>query len=707
YQFHRGSLTTQHFMKRMNRFFEWNLPAVEGIATLAATLLRNKSDEESSKASSDSYFDVIPPFRTFYTGEKDQIRTTGNPIQQMWYNTLLMQFHDVLPGSSIPEVYDECYEFWSQDRSLLRRLRTGAIKALAQAIPSINTKVQKIKLSEIEFEIFLFPILLVNAGGTSISQVVETEADAFDDFIPVCVLERNSNVESGICIKPIQQIPPDAIGFRNISLDRKSERYVFTSQMDSWSVRCGWIAAVRNKVPFNTMERICRKIRNMFLPKNSKNRPTSLKTEANITIETTGDHITMQNEGKDESLHVIIDKKTGMIEQILHNGSSLLKELMKFSIFTDIPYKNPCWNFPVNWWENGLDTLIKRPTIELIADGPVKWTVRVKTNLRKHSKLIVDYSLISGVPGLSVEIGLEFHEIEELVKLTLPVNIDTEYSIAETPYATSTRKNIPTANHDKPRWEKWMHTFVVLEDKKKKHGLAVINEGKYGFDTINGDLSISIIHGPEYPEVDVVSWIKEERKKRLKEGLGSPPTHADQGECLTRLWLLPYSGSWRDGQVHHAAHAFNAPYSINVFYKEPAEVSEIKVSDFKTIVSQQLSEKRFIKSNNRCIEITVIKPADPIPKCFKKEIKGEDSQNYAIKDRGLVFRTINNSNNNAAAEISISSDLLMNFERIVETDLLERPLSNGLNYVINRNRMADNIINIKFAPHQIRTFELQ
>src|SRR5271157_3616531 len=112
--------------------------------------------------------------------------------------------------------------------------------------------------------------------------------------------------------------------------------------------------------------------------------------------------------------------------------------------------------------------------------GPVRWIVRVNRHLSSNSSSMIDYCIIPGVDGIGVFIGLDYHETETLVKYEIPYSVDAVYSIAESCYATTKRLNIPVANHDVPRWEKWMHTFVTVESTDGSAGLAVINEENTG-----------------------------------------------------------------------------------------------------------------------------------------------------------------------------------------------------------------------------------
>ena len=44
----------------------------------------------------------------------------------------MMQMHDVLPGSSVPEVYDDCYDFWLLAREWLTEIYTNALEAIQE-----------------------------------------------------------------------------------------------------------------------------------------------------------------------------------------------------------------------------------------------------------------------------------------------------------------------------------------------------------------------------------------------------------------------------------------------------------------------------------------------------------------------------------------------------------------------------------------------
>jgi alpha-mannosidase len=97
---HQGTLTTQALVKRNNRRAEVALRELEWAAFLAAL-----------------HADVAYP---------------AEALDRLWKEILLYQFHDVLPGTSIKRVYDECharYDAMFEELAGLTRERYAAVAA--------------------------------------------------------------------------------------------------------------------------------------------------------------------------------------------------------------------------------------------------------------------------------------------------------------------------------------------------------------------------------------------------------------------------------------------------------------------------------------------------------------------------------------------------------------------------------------------------
>ncbi|GAB2540823.1 alpha-mannosidase [Gracilibacillus alcaliphilus] len=99
-EFHRGTYTSQAFMKKMNRKLE---------------LLYRESEWLNSWAS------IINPTAVYPSEE----------LIDGWKIILRNQFHDIIPGSSIKEVYEDAAIEYKEAESIVQRTTDQALKALA------------------------------------------------------------------------------------------------------------------------------------------------------------------------------------------------------------------------------------------------------------------------------------------------------------------------------------------------------------------------------------------------------------------------------------------------------------------------------------------------------------------------------------------------------------------------------------------------
>jgi alpha-mannosidase len=102
-EYHRGTYTTQARNKRANRKSEFLLHDAEFIAAYASLITQ------------DYPYPVAE-------------------LQNAWRTVCLNQFHDIIPGSSIGPVYEESQQQYAQLTQDVTRLRTEALKAIAEQL---------------------------------------------------------------------------------------------------------------------------------------------------------------------------------------------------------------------------------------------------------------------------------------------------------------------------------------------------------------------------------------------------------------------------------------------------------------------------------------------------------------------------------------------------------------------------------------------
>ena len=101
-EFHRGTYTSVGKTKRYNRKCEFMLHNAEVLSVLNMLQLNGKYDSDA--------------------------------INKTWKMVLLNQFHDVIPGSSIHEVYDDVFQMYEEAQTDITKVIGTAVAQLAQSI---------------------------------------------------------------------------------------------------------------------------------------------------------------------------------------------------------------------------------------------------------------------------------------------------------------------------------------------------------------------------------------------------------------------------------------------------------------------------------------------------------------------------------------------------------------------------------------------
>jgi alpha-mannosidase len=82
----------------------------------------------------------------------------------------------------------------------------------------------------------------------------------------------------------------------------------------------------------------------------------------------------------------------------------------------------------------------------------------------------------------------------------------------------------------------------------RPYGFSLLNDCKYGYDVLNGELRMSILRSPVYAF---------HQPRQLEDGVVYHYT--DQGEQTVHLALVPHAGTWVEGDVVRSAESLNVP----------------------------------------------------------------------------------------------------------------------------------------------------
>lgn len=409
--FHRGTYTSVSRVKRGNRTCENKIESCEKFITILKSL-----------------------------GVMD-LEFLQSKIEEIWKIILYNQFHDILPGSSIPEVYldyDKDYE-----------------------------KINKI-FDQIYEKILYYVKNIINFNNQY--------GDPYIIFNPLS-WSRNSIIEINLGNK-------DHGVFRN-NIGKIIDSNIIKSNSTGST---GIVFA--NNIPPMSFDII------YF----DSNLQTTNDIGRNMKIDHDNNSYILEN----KFYIVIIDENTGWIKEIIFKGinKNILNGLSNRVLIFEEKKHTDAWNIDPDYQNNLLIYNENEKTIKILEENPIRCTIEISRYI-KNSLFIQRIGLIKDSPQISLSMDIDLKDIQWLVKLEFNTNLQTNILTSEIPYSYIDRTIKPTTKLDKARFEHACQKFVSIYDVQKDIGMTLGNNCKYGVNALLGNednviLRPTVVRSPKF-----------------------------------------------------------------------------------------------------------------------------------------------------------------------------------------------------------------
>lgn len=413
-------------------------------------------------------------------------------MQELWETLLFNEFHDTMGGTTIKSAREEAVMQLSAVCA-----RAGCIKAVA---------VQKLANS-LDTRGDGFPLILINTGGEEYDDEVEAELEWFCQS-PLKLLN-----ESGEEI-PYQRIHTDAKIRHTVLGGRR--RFVFHAHIPA----CGYCV-------YRTL----------------KEEP-ALCLNPNMEL----DRSDMILENK--YLRAEFDSETGMLLGLLDKttGYQALKAAASVRIYAD---ERDAWGHMQGRRYEDLNEAITLESIEKVESGKIRETIRVRLTFGE-SRLEQLYTLESEEKELRIENRLQFNHKWTLLKMAYPTGADCMDTQAETAYGTVNRNHLlkqEDGSFGEDDTEYNMQRFLDIRDAGGR-GLAIANDGKYGFNLTNGSVRITVARSAIYAQGNSPGW----------ENPLESYEYTDLGMQTFRFVLKPHGERLAVRELYRIAQKINGAY---------------------------------------------------------------------------------------------------------------------------------------------------
>lgn len=492
-EFHRGCYTTHADQKYYNRYCEGLLYEVELLASIA-TLSTGK----------------------IYPQEL---------ITKLWQQVLFNQFHDILPGTSIPEVFVTANQEWQEVIQLGNELWEDSWQAVFKQINlSPPDTFNDHENPQAKIQSIIQPIIVFNSLNWQRTEVVSLRIPA--QLLEILTFSQSQNqfedqIENQLN-QPLWQIldsngqaVPSQLSSQR-SLNNPEQLLFLAENIPSIGFRVFWLK-------FNPLQSI----------KNCQN----IQDNQGIN-QTINQELWLLENGL---LRVLVDPQSGDLAQVfdLVNDREVLHPTggNQLQFWQDQGQYWDAWNIDPDYAQFPL------PGAELISissveKGKVRQSIRVVRKFR-NSTFIQDYVLDLHSPLIKIVTTVDWQESHVLVKAAFPLTVTSDVATYEIPCGTIDRPTQPVTAVDRAKWEVPALRWADLSDQN--YGVSLLNNCKYGYDAQPNQLQLTLLRGSQWPDPE-----------------------ADRTQHQFTYALYPHQGHYQQARTIHKGYELNLPLKTSI-----------------------------------------------------------------------------------------------------------------------------------------------
>ncbi|HZG37148.1 MAG TPA: alpha-mannosidase [Nodosilinea sp.] len=404
-ELHRGCYTTHGDQKQYNRRCEDALFQAELFASIAAI------------------YDLLP-----YPQAE---------LEAAWKRVLFNQFHDILPGSSIPEVFEQANGEWQWALETGDRILQTSLAALSQRCPIPSSPHPN-----------AVPVVLFNPLNWERSEVV---AIALPPDVALSQWQAQDAAGQPLLTQSGQTEAPSLL--------------VFVPNIPSVGYRLIWL----------------------------------MPAEAPLAVVPTEDWPPDDWVLENEHLRARIDPSTGAIASLVQKltGTETFHGCgNQLQAFKDQGEYWDAWNIAPDYQDHPLENF-QLKEIRWVEYGPVRQTLRV-VHAFNQSTITQDYCLDVGSPGLAVHTQVDWQETQVVLKVAFPLTVAAAQATYETPFGAIARATTPDTPQAAAKWEVPALRWADLSDGER--GVSILTDYKHGFDATPSQLRLTLLKAPIWPD---------------------------------------------------------------------------------------------------------------------------------------------------------------------------------------------------------------
>jgi len=410
-EYHRGTYTTQANMKKFNRSSEVLLTNAEKFSTLSTLSGR---------------------------------RYNSHALEAAWRKVMFNQFHDILPGSSIREVYIDATETFKQAQEIGK---FELASSLQQVAGQVNTSTMR-KAT---------PLVVFNPLSWERTDVVKYELPAGDEADYAVFDDRGKEIAS-----------------QTVREDRYHRKILF----------------IGDKIP--SMGYRTYQLR--------KQKPANVGSTLSVSKSGLENELFRVGIDADSGwVRSIVDKRNG--KEILSGDGNELQ------LLADYPKAWDAWNigltgvkYPsrfrsIEVVENGPVRVVLRLHRDYLKPGTKK---DFPTEDFPSSFFTQDIILYRGIDRIDFKTDVDWWEDKTMLKVAFPLTVEDTVATYEIPYGTIQRSTQSRTSWERAQFEVPAQRWADVSSGG--YGVSLLNNSKYGYDIKGNTMRLSLLRSPKWPD---------------------------------------------------------------------------------------------------------------------------------------------------------------------------------------------------------------
>ncbi len=425
-------------------------------------------------------------------------------LEAAWKKMLFNQFHDILPGTSIPEVFVEANKAWQEVEQVGNEILDNSLSAIASQI-SLPIPPQPNAI----------PIVVFNSLNWERSEIVNVS-------LPLNSPENPQIWQ--ICDLSGKILPSQ--------ISETSNLLFLATDIPSVGYRVFWLVPANSEQAIasetNTQKQIEYANYKQIIPEKSQINQEDDLSQKDWVLE-------------NQFLRVTVDPETGNLISVFDKNQNF--EVLQQSggnqlqAFQDSGQYWDAWNIDPNYKQHPLAPPILK-SITWVEQGEIQQRLRVVLQLGK-SEFCQDYLLSIDSPLLKIITTVDWQERQVLVKAAFPINIESDFATYEIPCGTIQRLTKPETPQEKAKWE--VPALHWADISNEGYGVSLLNNCKYGYDCESNQIRLTLLRS--------ASW---------------PDPQADIGIHEFTYALYPHSGNWQSANTVKRGYELNLPLRVMV-----------------------------------------------------------------------------------------------------------------------------------------------